>query len=240
MIGNFFIKIFSNVLFFIDLKNKNKVKKFFLDRLKTKQLTIIDIGAHKGETIEFFLKNFNLKKIFSFEPNREIFLYLKNKYKNNYKIHIQSVGVGKFNDKKKLNIFTDTSSSTIHQLNKNTDYYRRKKKILSYFSNKNFLSKIQDIEIRNLSELIKENNIIDIDILKIDTEGYEYNIISGIRINDLKKINFIYFEHHYDLMIKKNYKFSDIHNLLHQNGFKKKLKIKMNFRKTFEYIYEKI
>ena len=37
-------------------------------------------------------------------------------------------------------------------------------------------------------------------------------------------------------MIDKKYKFRDINNLLKKNNFQK-LKIKMKFRKSFEYIY---
>ena len=48
------------------------------------------------------------------------------------------------------------------------------------------------------------------------------------------------FEHHYHDMILKKYKFSDIHSLLINNNFKQIFKSKMPFRKTFEYIYEKI
>ena len=47
------------------------------------------------------------------------------------------------------------------------------------------------------------------------------------------------FEHHYDNMIKKNYTFSDINAHLKNNNFKKVLKLKMPFRKTFEYFYFK-
>ena len=39
-------------------------------------------------------------------------------------------------------------------------------------------------------------------------------------------------------MIKKNYKFSDVHNLLNRNNFEQIYKAKMPFRKTFEYIYK--
>ena len=39
-------------------------------------------------------------------------------------------------------------------------------------------------------------------------------------------------------MLKKNYKFQDINEFLVEKGFKKSFKIKMKFRKTFEYIYE--
>ena len=76
-----------------------------------------------------------------------------------------------------------------------------------------------------------------IDFLKIDTEGYEFNVLKGAG-NHLKDIRFVYFEHHFDDMLKKDYTLSDIHNYLANNGFKKTFKLKMFFRKSFEYIYE--
>ena len=39
-------------------------------------------------------------------------------------------------------------------------------------------------------------------------------------------------------MINKGYKLSDINKLLNENNFYKKYKLKMEFRKSFEYIYE--
>ena len=80
------------------------------------------------------------------------------------------------------------------------------------------------------------NNITSIELLKIDTEGYELNVIKGFE-NQIKKIKVILFEHHYDLMIKKKYKFQDINRYLIKQGFIMKYKFKMPFRKTFEYVY---
>ena len=89
-----------------------------------------------------------------------------------------------------------------------------------------------------MSNIIKNQNIKKIDLLKIDTEGYEYNVLNGIERDEFKKIRFIYFEHHYDLMLKKQYKFSDINLFLVNRSFQLKYKLKMNLRKSFEYIYE--
>ena len=61
--------------------------------------------------------------------------------------------------------------------------------------------------------------LIKIDLLKIDTEGYEYNIIKGLKTY-YHKIKLIYFEHHYDDMLVKNYKFEDIHKLLKEKILK--------------------
>jgi hypothetical protein len=74
-------------------------------------------------------------------------------------------------------------------------------------------------------------------LLKIDTEGYEFNVLKGLS-NYSHKIKLIYFEHHYDDMIIKDYKFGDINKLLKDKGFSMIKKSKMLFRKSFEYVYE--
>ena len=43
--------------------------------------------------------------------------------------------------------------------------------------------------------------------VKIDTEGFEYEIILGLN-EEIKNVGIIMFEHHYDSMIQKNYSFS--------------------------------
>ena len=90
----------------------------------------------------------------------------------------------------------------------------------------------------NFHSLLKKKKLIKIDILKIDTEGYELEVIKGLE-EKIKIVNHIYFEHHYDNMIKKNYKFSEIHEFLSENNFYRVFKIKMPLRKSFDYIYKK-
>ena len=58
-----------------------------------------------------------------------------------------------------------------------------------FFNNKNFLVEKQKVQIRNLSEFISEKSIDKIHILKIDTEGYEYKILKGLKNEDFKKLN---------------------------------------------------
>ena len=95
----------------------------------------------------------------------------------------------------------------------------------------------EKIKLNTLNNQFKNFSFNFVDILKIDTEGFEFDVIKGAS-NCLKNIRFIYFEHHFDSMIIKSYKFSEIHEYLKSNNFQKILKIKMPLRKTFEYIYE--
>ena len=228
------------IIYFIDMQNKKKIINFFKKKLNKKSLIIIDIGAHIGETISLFCNNFIIENILAFEANPIVFIKLEKKIKkinNKNKISLFNLGLGEKEENKVLSIFNDTSSSTYNTIDEKTEYYKRKKKFLSLFS-KNILQKKISTNILPLSKINQVNDLKNIDILKIDTEGYELNILKGIYKDHFNKIKYIYFEHHYDLMIKKNYKYSDIKIFLNKNNFYLAFKIKMNFRKTFEYIYE--
>ena len=242
MINKIFIKLLSLIINIVDSQTKKKVINFFKYKFSNESLNIIDIGAHKGETIKLFLKNFNINKILAFEANPTISKKLKKKIKNcKYfnKVNLIECGVGEKEDTKDLIIFNETSSSTFNSINKDTKYYKRKENFLTFFEfNKNVLENKLQIKIYPLSYFKEVDDFNKIDILKIDTEGYELNILKGLSHDHFKKIKYIYFEHHYDLMIKKNYTYCDIKNFLNKNNFYLSLKIKMNFRKTFEYIYE--
>ena len=111
----------------------------------------------------------------------------------------------------------------------------KEKKILNFFSKKKYYQNI-NVEIKTLYEYLNLKLIKKIDFLKIDTEGHEYFVLKGFK-DDISNIKVIFFEHHYDQMIMKNYTFSDIHKYLKDKNFKQNSKFKMPFRKSFEYIY---
>ena len=48
-----FFKIF---IYLIDLNHKNKIVSFLKSKFKNKLINVIDVGAHKGETIKCFQK----------------------------------------------------------------------------------------------------------------------------------------------------------------------------------------
>ena len=72
----FFLTLLINV---IDNKTKRQITKFFKEKFKDNKLNIIDVGAHKGETVRQFLYNFNINNIFAIEANPSTFKILKEK-----------------------------------------------------------------------------------------------------------------------------------------------------------------
>ena len=218
----------------IKFLKKNKYNSFEL---------LIDIGAHKGESIKLFSKNFIIKKIISFEASPINFEYLKKIIKdnkqgyNNTEIVLENTALGAEDKIIEFNQFNESSSSTIKEIDKESKYYKRKFRLINFLNNKETFQKIK-IKISKLKDYIEKNNIKKINFMKIDTEGYEFEILLGLE-NKIKLVDIIMFEHHYDNMIKKGYTFEDINKLLIKNNFNKIYKSRMPFRKTFEYIYKR-
>ena len=230
-----------NVLKFFDLYYQLKLFKFLKKKGYNKFDIFFDVGAHRGETVILFSKNFSIKKIYSFEPVKTNFDRLKKKLvkfkkeKPEIMVTAENIALGDENKKITIKEFSESSSSTINDINFESKYFKRKS-FLVYKGSKFF--KENHVDQLKLIDYIKNNKIFKIDFLKIDTEGFEMKVLVGLE-HKLENISTIMFEHHYDNMLIKNYKFGDIHELLKKNNFNQLYKYKMPFRKTFEYVYVK-
>ena len=233
-----FIDVVRYFINFFDYFQQLKILKFFRKNLN-KNFIFFDVGAHHGETVKLFCKNFTIKEVHCFEASPVNFKILKknmNKNKNNTILKLNHCGIGEDNYSSYINQTQESSSSTINEFNKNSKYLKKKLRILNVKEFDDFYNKIP-IKIIKLEDYITENEIKKIDLLKIDTEGFELKVLKGlIKKNNLVK--YIYFEHHYDDMIVKDYTFRDINSILSSYGFKRVFKSKMYFRKSFEYIFE--
>ena len=70
--------MFKNLFFFFydlvdNLIHQERIVKF-IDNKNVK--IVVDIGAHKGESINLFCKNFRINNIYSFEPSPTNFDFL--------------------------------------------------------------------------------------------------------------------------------------------------------------------
>ena len=231
------VYIVQKLINFFDYFQQKKVFSFLKNRINENSV-IFDVGAHHGETIKNFIKNFVFSEIHSFEASYKNFDILKSNYndKNECKIILNNFGLSNQKKEFKIHQFSESSSSTLSKINEKSKYFKRKINVLGLSKDKNYYENLK-VQLDLLDNYFIEKKINKIDLLKIDTEGHEYYVLKG-SIKSLPKIKYIYFEHHYDDMLKKEYTFSKIHDFLKQNGFKKIFKSKMFFRKTFEYIYE--
>ena len=63
-----YVKFIRNILNYFDYFHQKKILNFFKQKFSN-QMTVVDVGAHYGETIKILKKNFNIKKIYSFEAS---------------------------------------------------------------------------------------------------------------------------------------------------------------------------
>ncbi len=231
-----YIKILHFIISYFDYPNKKKTINFFKEKFENNISVLIDVGAHHGETIKLFNDQFKIKSILSFEPAKKNYEQLLVKNKNLKNVKFFNIGLGEFEKMVDFNDHFETQSSTISKINFSSKYYKKKNLFLNPLRNRDKKINIVQIKIRKLEDILNELKIENVDILKIDTEGYDFHVIKGLG-NNINKVKYIYFEHHFHDMLLKQYKLSDINDYLYNNNFIKVFKSKMRFRKTFEYIY---
>jgi len=205
---------------------------------KVERVIILDIGAHKGESVKFFSSLYLKPKIYAFEPSKISFAALKhavNKIADS-EISIYQIGIG---DQEKVIDFFESilsETSTFVRPNSNSRYMKRKNRILLQSYGDSFNS--TPTRLTTVDTFVSENNIDRIDIMKIDIEGYELQAILGAEKTLREdKVRIIQFERHADDMREDS--FVEINEFLNSLNFKKVCEIKHPFGNFFDVIYEK-
>ena len=149
--------------------------------------TIFDCGAHHGKySLDLLSVGYN-GTIHSFEPNLSSFEIMKsNVREKGDEIVVNNFGLSSKKARVELFDYLESETGSSH-----SSIY---KNAISGFDNKT-KSKSQSIELKTLDMYMEENFVKEIDLLKIDTEGNEYEVLLGARktlSND--KIKMIQFE----------------------------------------------
>lgn len=177
-----------------------------------KNITIFDVGACTGSVTFEYLQLFRKSTIFSFEPFVPSFEILKKAMLPYENVQVFNIAISEKTGTTEFNVnesaATNSMLETHPDSSKNWNQYAL-----------NTTKKIQ-IDTITLDEFIENKNIDKIDILKLDTQGTEYQILTGskkaIREN---KISLIYLE----IITRPTYSgqknLEDILSLLRVQGF---------------------
>ena len=143
---------------------------------------ILDIGANIGDVTNVIMKNYS-PNIYCYEPNIICYNYMRKRFKKNSKIKMFNVAVSNFSGKTFL-------------------YFHKKATNISEFNERSSLKKEKDgldvnkkIEVNciNIKEILEKHN--QIDLIKIDIEGSEYEVMPEI-IKNKDKIKMVLCETH--------------------------------------------
>ncbi len=115
--------------------------------------------------------------------------------------------------KMNINIFKNSVHSSFLSPDTSTDWF--KKRDLKFG---NFFEKVEETRICKLENFVKENKIDSIDLLKIDTQGFEDQVLQGSKQMILdQNINLIELEIIFGKRYSKQLSFFEIEKHLHNN-----------------------
>ena len=149
---------------------------------------IFDIGANVGKTVDFF-KN-KSEKVVCFEANPKLVSFLKNKY-NNTNVIVDNRGLS---DKIEIKTFKISNADTISTFS--DDWINK-----SRFTGNYVWNEYVDVNTTTLDNIIDEYGVPD--FIKIDVEGYEYEVILGLtKLLDNTIFSFEWAEEEHERILK--------------------------------------
>ena len=181
----------------------NEVEEELLNLLNIKEKIIFDVGCYRGNftknIISYEVKKRNNSNYYLFDPNPNVQNYLKELLKNENVKYFQ-LAMDNTNMEKKftINRFFEPSGSSLKSAHKEDRLYNLSRK--SFMKLFQPFKKIQDYEIINvqtqkIDNFCLMNNIERIDLLKLDTDGTEYEVLLGAeKLLSQGKIGLIYTE----------------------------------------------
>jgi FkbM family methyltransferase len=167
---------------------------------------LFDVGANIGQTMRWFRFYLPYAKIYCFEPVRSTFEQLSRNAKGNDNCVLENMALGERRTEKLIRLF-EGNMAVLNSLDES-------------LMNNTKGAKEECIRVETLDQYCEKNGIAKIDLLKIDTEGYDINVLKGAErmIND-GRISMIYCETGFQIVNKRNTSFIDLTRFLEERQY---------------------
>lgn len=231
------IKKIINILGFKISKINNKYKRLSFNdihkiKINIENPIIFDVGANQGQSIQRFKKIFPKSIIHAFEPIKEEFDKLQNEFKNDSSIFLNNYALGNSLGENKFYIMASTGHSSFLKISPNTEWLKIRSKEFGVNENE-YIKKVVDVKINTINNYCNNNNILKIDILKLDTQGFEEKILAGAS-EIIPRIKLIETELMFDNVYEKRLNFYDIEKHILKHNFRLLAIEPLNFSNLLE------
>ncbi len=201
----------------VDTVDLDKMTMLLINK---KEPTIFDVGANHGQSIERYKKLYQNSQIHSFEPNKKQYEIIESKFKDDESVYYNNVGVADKAGTLELNINATPGHSSFKNIVPDTTWLK-KRSITAGVDIKDYTLKKFQSKMITLDTYCEENKIKQIDILKIDVQGFEDKVLDGAQ-NLLKasKIKLIQLELIFTEIYEKPLSIYDVEKFLIPNKYK--------------------
>lgn len=117
---------------------------------------VFDVGGYEGWFADKISNKYN-SNIYVFEPVAEFYEKIKNRFNGNEKIKVFNFGLGAKTESIEMSLDTDGSS---------------------HISNESLKKEI--VQIKSIVEFLSENNLNNIDLMKLNIEAAEFDLLDNI------------------------------------------------------------
>jgi len=171
---------------------------------------IFDVGANRGRTSLKYSTLFPNAKIHAFEPFPESYNTFINTHKNNTNIKLNKYALSNKIGEASLNINKSIDTNSL-----------LKSKKINASSDKSCISiSSMIVKTNTIDNYCQQNNITEIDILKLDVQGFELNVLEGaLKLLRDKKIKLIYTEGYFKQQYINQPLLHDISKFLYNYSF---------------------
>jgi FkbM family methyltransferase len=186
---------------YVDIKAKLNSEKPF----------IVDGGAHVGNVIDFFLKQYAAPTIHAFEPNPDLIKVLESRYLHQTNINIYPYALGVKSDNVQFNIVNAGSKGGASSVLSPSE-------ILKFYHGDNaIIEKSIEVSMVRLDKTLCDVEAID--ICKLDLQGYELEALQGSE-QLLDRIKIITTEIEFVPLYDQQPLFADIDKYLRNHNFR--------------------
>jgi len=190
------------------LNTDDAVETYFIEKVLKPNVdadtaVLVDIGAHVGKYSSTLLSVLPKAKIYAFEPNPVTFQKLKARFPKG-EVECFNMGLGSEAGSMQMYVYADDQSTSHASLFES---------VLTQLHHAEKVDTV-DVAINRLDDICSERGIERIDLLKVDTEGFELEVLKGgsnviregrVRIvqfefNEMNVMSRIYLHDFYDML----------------------------------------
>lgn len=123
----------------------------------------VDVGCNRGQYSLQWAKAHDII-VYAFEPNNELYLYLKNFESENFKVFDYAIGTQE--GVAMFNIGVNDATSSLKNFDKNYTHHQMEKRI--------------NVNVIRLDTFCNQNNIDEIAHIKIDAQGSDLDVLKSL------------------------------------------------------------